>query len=79
MLSRRRRLVAVLAGLALAAAFSPPAGASNDPSFEKLWGISTIGAPAAWAKTTGKGIRIEFVKEHLTFTGEDSPMASSCR
>jgi len=24
---------------------------------------------------TGKGARIEFVKEHLTFTGEDSPMA----
>ena len=25
---------------------------------------------------TGKGARIEFVKEHLTFTGEDSPMAN---
>jgi DNA invertase Pin-like site-specific DNA recombinase len=25
---------------------------------------------------TASGIRIEFVKEHLTFTGEDSPMAS---
>jgi DNA invertase Pin-like site-specific DNA recombinase len=25
---------------------------------------------------TEKGVRIEFVKEHLTFTGEDSPMAS---
>jgi DNA invertase Pin-like site-specific DNA recombinase len=24
---------------------------------------------------TGKGVRIEFVKEHLTFTDEDSPMA----
>ena len=24
----------------------------------------------------GKGVRIEFVKEHLAFTGEDSPMAS---
>lgn len=24
---------------------------------------------------TGKGAHIEFVKEHLTFTGEDSPMA----
>jgi DNA invertase Pin-like site-specific DNA recombinase len=24
---------------------------------------------------TGKGVRIEFVKEHLTFTGENSPMA----
>jgi DNA invertase Pin-like site-specific DNA recombinase len=25
---------------------------------------------------TGKGVRIEFVKEHLSFTGEDSPMAN---
>lgn len=25
---------------------------------------------------TNKGVRIEFVKENLTFTGEDSPMAS---
>ena len=24
---------------------------------------------------TGKGVRIEFLKEHLAFTGEDSPMA----
>jgi DNA invertase Pin-like site-specific DNA recombinase len=25
---------------------------------------------------TGRGIQIEFVKEHLTFTGQDSPMAT---
>jgi DNA invertase Pin-like site-specific DNA recombinase len=25
---------------------------------------------------TGKGVRIEFVKEHLSFTGEDSPIAN---
>ena len=24
---------------------------------------------------TGRGVRVEFVKEHLTFSGEDSPMA----
>ena len=27
-------------------------------------------------KLTGRGVRIEFVKECLTFTGEDSPMAN---
>jgi len=27
-------------------------------------------------KLTKQGVRIEFVKEHLTFTGEDSPMAN---
>jgi DNA invertase Pin-like site-specific DNA recombinase len=26
---------------------------------------------------TGKGVRVEFVKENLTFTGEDSPMATT--
>jgi DNA invertase Pin-like site-specific DNA recombinase len=25
---------------------------------------------------TDKGVKVEFVKEHLTFTGDDSPMAS---
>lgn len=25
---------------------------------------------------TGKGVRVEFVKEHLSFSGEDSPMAN---
>ena len=25
---------------------------------------------------TGRGVAVEFVKEHLTFTGEDSPMAN---
>ncbi|WP_163342506.1 recombinase family protein, partial [Enterobacter roggenkampii] len=25
---------------------------------------------------TQRGVRIEFLKEHLTFTGEDSPMAN---
>ena len=25
---------------------------------------------------TGKGVQVEFLKEHLTFTGEDSPMAT---
>jgi len=25
---------------------------------------------------TGRGVRIEFVKEHLVFTGEDSPIAN---
>jgi subtilisin family serine protease len=71
MLSGRRRVVAVLAGLALAAGFSPPAHASNDPSFEKQWGINAIGAPTAWARTTGAGVRIGIVDTGVDLAHED--------
>ena len=70
-LFRRRRVVAVIAGLALATGFNLPAKASNDPSFEKQWGISTVGAPAAWARTTGKGVRIGIVDTGVDLTHED--------
>jgi thermitase len=69
--SSRRRVVAVFAGLALAAGLSPPAQASNDPSFAKQWGISAIGAPAAWARTTGAGVRIGIVDTGVDLTHED--------
>ncbi len=70
-LFRRRRVVAVIAGLALATGFNLPAKASNDPSFEKQWGVNTIGAPAAWARTTGKGVRIGIVDTGVDLDHED--------
>jgi subtilisin family serine protease len=69
--SSRRRIVAVVAGLTLATAFAPPARATSDPSFEKQWGITTIGAPAAWAKSTGAGVRIGIVDTGIDLTHED--------
>ena len=68
---RRRRVVAVLAGLALVAGFSPPAHASNDPEFERQWGLADIGAPAAWTKTTGTGVRIGIVDTGVDLSHED--------
>jgi subtilisin family serine protease len=69
--SSGRRVVAVMAGLALAVGFSPPAHASNDPGFDKQWGIQAIGAPAAWAKSTGVGVRIGIVDTGVDLAHED--------
>ena len=69
--SRRRRIVAVFAGLALAAGFSPPAHASNDPEFSRQWGLDQIGAPAAWARTTGAGVRVGIVDTGVDLGHED--------
>jgi subtilisin family serine protease len=68
---QRVRVVAVCAGLALLAGFSPPARAVNDPAFEKQWGLSSIGAPAAWTRTTGAGVRIGIVDTGVDLTHED--------
>jgi subtilisin family serine protease len=67
----RRRFIAVLAGLALVAGFSPPAHASNDPEFDRQWGLADIGAPAAWTKTTGAGVRIGIVDTGVDLSHED--------
>jgi subtilisin family serine protease len=71
LLSRRRRAVAVLAGLALAAGLTPPAHASNDPNWDKQWGMQTIGVPAAWARTTGAGVKIGIVDTGVDLGHED--------
>ena len=60
------------AAIALAAGMSlPPAGASNDPGFEKQWGLQQIGAEAAWARTTGAKVRVGIVDAGIDLTHED--------
>jgi thermitase len=58
--------IALVAGLAL-----PPAGASNDPGFEKQWNMQKIGAEAAWARTTGAKIRVGIVDAGIDLGHED--------
>ncbi|MGH9036890.1 MAG: S8 family serine peptidase, partial [Acidimicrobiia bacterium] len=58
----RQRIAAAVAGLVLGLGpGGAPVSASNDASFDKLWGLAQIGAPAAWTRTTGEGIRIGIV------------------
>ena len=68
----RQHIAAVVAGLALG--LGPggvSASASNDASYDKLWGLAQIGAPAAWTKTTGEGIRIGIVDTGVDLAHED--------
>jgi len=50
----RKSFLIYAAAIALAASLAlPPAGASNDPDFGKQWNLDRIGAPTAWARSTG--------------------------
>ncbi|MGH8975548.1 MAG: S8 family serine peptidase, partial [Acidimicrobiia bacterium] len=68
----RHRIAAAVTGLVMALG---PGGASvsasNDASFDKLWGLAQIGAPSAWTKTTGEGIRIGIVDTGVDLAHED--------
>ncbi len=58
--------IALAAGLAL-----PPAGASNDPGFDKQWNLQKIGAEAAWARSTGAKVRVGIVDAGIDLAHED--------
>jgi subtilisin family serine protease len=71
----RRRLASALAvAVTLAGAGAPwitRAAAADDPHQAQQWGLATIGAPAAWAKSTGAGIRIGIVDTGADLGHED--------
>jgi subtilisin family serine protease len=73
--SRRRPLAALVAGaLTLVASGVVPAArgaVGNDPDLNKQWGLTTIGAEAAWTKTTGSGVRIGIVDTGVDLSHEE--------
>ena len=67
----RFRLPLVALATALLSFVAMPASASNDARFAEQWSLQRIGAPAAWASTTGAGVRIGIVDTGIDLAHED--------
>ena len=66
------RIAVSLAEMLLAVALWPGTSfGSNDSAFDKQWALPTIGAPQAWTKTTGAGVRIGLVDTGVDLGHED--------
>lgn len=57
----RAALGAAVAAAVVGSVAVPPASATDDPYFDRQWNLVQIGAPAAWATTTGAGVSIGLV------------------
>jgi len=68
----RKTLLAYATAVTLAGGLAlPPAGASTDRDFAKQWNLQKIGAPAAWARTTGAHVRVGIVDAGVDLKHED--------
>lgn len=69
----RSRSIAALAAAALAAALlaAPVSASSNDPYFERQWGLQRIKAPEAWPTVDGTGVLIAVVDTGVDLTHPD--------
>lgn len=61
MTAMRRLLIVAVSVVALLAALTGTASATNDTYFSRQWGLSQVSAPQAWARSTGSGITIGIV------------------
>src|SRR5688500_20379620 len=68
---RIRGLAQTLCAFIAVALIATAAGASNDTDFAKQWGLTKIGAPEAWANSTGSGVRVGIVDTGVDLNHED--------
>jgi subtilisin family serine protease len=64
-------LVAAFALISLSAVPAARAAATDDPLFDKLWGLQLIDADEAWAVSTGAGAVVAVVDTGVDFTQPD--------
>jgi subtilisin family serine protease len=74
-MSRVRQVItAIIATAVSAALFTSAASAratTDDPGGPGQWGLTQVGAPDAWSRTTGAGVRIGIVDTGVDFAHED--------
>jgi serine protease len=68
---RASALVAALLALLATVAQPGPAAATNDEFWSRQWGAARIGAPTAWAATTGAGIRVGVIDSGVDLNHAD--------
>jgi thermitase len=67
----RSRIPFIATVAALLSLIALPAQASDDARFNEQWSLQKIGAPAAWAATTGAGVRVGIVDTGIDLNHED--------
>ncbi|MEY2566447.1 MAG: hypothetical protein QOE35_976 [Actinomycetota bacterium] len=67
----KRRLLVFVVPLLTFLVLAGPAGASCDPGYDRQWGLGQVGAPQAWSKSTGAGVKIGVVDTGIDLNHED--------